>query len=274
MKNLQQKIKDKLSDLNGKYILIHSDITSGFNIKYQGNTHLFLEDHYQSILDVCGKINIWMPAFNYDFCKTGVYSLNTDVSQVGVLSDFFRKEKSNWRSPVPVFSISGTGSMPNFAADANEIIEPFGKNSLFDYLFNNSGLIMFYGIDTVCNTMNHYIESVSNQLIYRYDKEFKGEIVYPKHKKKVVVKYHVRPLNLLIEYDSSKIQNNLISNKKLFPFVSEKTKIFVAKASDLVEYCVNQIKQDPFYLLTQRSREVVYRKYKELKRPFLITDFE
>ena len=43
MKNLQQKIKDKLSDLNGKYILIHSDITSGFNIKYQGNTHLFLK---------------------------------------------------------------------------------------------------------------------------------------------------------------------------------------------------------------------------------------
>ena len=58
MKNLQQKIKDKLSDLNGKYILIHSDITSGFNIKYQGNTHIFLEDHYQSILDICGKIDL------------------------------------------------------------------------------------------------------------------------------------------------------------------------------------------------------------------------
>lgn len=271
MNQIIKAVKNKISELEGSIIYIHSDITRGFRILSRKRKEL-LELHYSAIEHVCEGLDIWMPAFNYDFCKTGEFNSDDDQSQVGILSEFFRKNKADWRYPTPIFSFSGKGEFPKL--NEEDIVNPWGPNSLFNYLHENNALVMFYGTNLIHNTIAHYAEDISNQLIYRYYKEFVGEVTHLGKRKEIKIKFHVKDMKGSLEYDTEKIQRDLIERGILHTFKDDFTEIHVARVDEMMDYYLEMINLDPFYLLSERSKLIIGEIYNKLNRPFIISDFE
>lgn len=270
MERIKNELKQYIAENGNSHILIHSDILYGFNIKFETRDQFFSQT-FKELQEICQPLDIIMPTFNYDFCKGKPYNVKHDESQVGILSEYFRQNRSSWRSSIPVFNFSGTGvnPLPNF----DEVIDPFDENSLFGFLNKNKGLLMHYGSSFQATTLIHYVERVSGKLIYRYDKEFRGTVNNTK-RYEVNLIYHVRPKDFSLNYDMIKLENDLLDAKLLYQFKEGRTQILMAKIDDIVNFWLHKLDEDPFYFLNTNTKERVIDKYQELNRSFLLTDFE
>ena len=269
---IKEQIQQKLNDLESDTILIHSDIIQGFEIPFS-NREDFLISHIKEIRALNTNLDIWMPTFNYDFCKDGSYVINESPSKVGVISEYFRKNIAEWRTPIPVFSFAGTGEKPIF--DIAQIIDPFGTDSGFQILHEKDALLMHYGSSLSSSTILHYAERISNKIYYRYDKLFLGKII-PNSGKEINVSFnfHVRPSGNYLDYDWIKIEKDLFENNILFLFSEGRTRILLCKIKELISYWLERMAKDPLYFLDNESKLWVKPLLEKLGRPFLITDFE
>ena len=239
-----KKIADKIGDNN---ILIHSDIKTLFLFEFNSKTDL-LEKHFRNINEIFSDFNIWMPTFNYDFIKTGVYNLEKDKSQVGVLNDYFRSV-CDWRTTTPVFNFCGNGKYPINKIHSKETINPFSYGSEFHHLYKSKSLHCHYGSKISNSTLFHYTENISNKLLYRYSKQFNGVVNDFGIKTNVILEYRVSPLNPRVEYDWKKIYQDLLNEKLIFEF-----KIFVDinyitifSIKNVSDYWISKLNIDPFY---------------------------
>ncbi len=272
MEQLKIKIKNYISKEGNTHILIHSDVLFGFKIKFENHTQ-FLENHCNELLEICYPLEIIMPSFNYDFCKIKKYNTNSDFSQVGTLSEHFRKYKSSWRDLTPVFNFSGTGVNP--LSNFNNPIDPFDHSSMFAHLYKNKDLLMHYGSGFHTTTLIHFAERISDKLIYRYDKLFNGQVIDSNNKKhNTSLLYHVRPLELPLDYDWLKIENDLYNSNILTQLKKGRSQITLGRIDKIVDFWLEKLDHDPFYLLNEETLNWVKNKYNKLKRPFIITDFE
>ena len=157
--NLEVKrVADNIGDNN---VLIHTDIKHLFLFEFNSKTD-FLEKHFRNINEIFFNYNIWMPTFNYDFTKTGLYNLEKDKSQVGVLNDYFRSV-CDWRTTTPVFNFCGNGKYPINKIHSNETIDPFSYESEFHYLYQTNSLHCHYGSNFNASTLIHYVEKMSQK---------------------------------------------------------------------------------------------------------------
>lgn len=270
--SLKEQIQNKINELRSNTILIHSDIMQGFSIPFK-NRESFLIDHIQELKSLNTNLNIWMPTFNYDFCKGISYLVEDTPSQVGVLSEYFRRNIADWRTQVPIFSFAGTGQEP--LLDISQIIDPFGTNSAFHFLYEKDALLMHYGSALNSTTILHYAERISNHLCYRYDKKFYGKIITTCGEKiDVTFNFHVRPLGKHLDYDWSKIENDLFENNILLLYKEGRSRILICKIKELINFWIDRLTQNPLYLLDSDSKIWVEPLLNKLGRAFLIEDFE
>ena len=269
---IKNEIKRFVKENGYSHILIHSDILFGFKITFQ-NHNQFLNDHYTQIRDACQDVDVIFPTFNYDFCKGKPYNITNDPSQVGVFSEYFRQNKSSWRSPTPVFNFAGTGT-PISTKVAN-CFDPFDNSSIFGYLYNNNGLLMHYGSGFHTTTLIHFVERISGKLIYRYDKDFIGQVIDGDGKYyNTLLRYHVRPLQFPLEYDWIKLENELLTAGLIVKLQEGRTQIIVARIESIVNYWLEKLDMDPLYLLTQETKNWVEIIYSKTNKPFALEDFE
>lgn len=265
-------LKRYISENGNSHILIHSDILFGLKIKFE-NQENFLEEHYNELKAICQPLKIIMPTFNYDFCKGSSYNLKESESQLGTLSEYFRKNKATWRTSIPIFNFSGIGDCP--LPNKYGKIDPFDESSLFSFLHKNKGILMHYGSGFHTSTLIHYVERISNRLIYRYDKVFTSQVIdinNTSHDCELI--YHVRPMGHKLDYDWSKIEEDLIKNNIIEKYKEKRTQIILGKIDNIVNFWLNCLNNDSFYFLNADTRSWVEKKYNELKRPFKLTDFE
>jgi len=264
-----KKILDKFESEN---ILVHSDIFYGFkSSKFKSRKEL-LEEHFSFVEEITWGKNLVFPSFNYKFLNNGLYSVESDQSQVGVLSEYFRCQKSLYRTDEPVFNFSSSKQLDFKITDS--LIDPFGKYSFFNYLYDNNDTILHYGSPFSSTTFLHYIERKSGLLSYRYDKIFEGKIIYRDRVNPVKLLYHVRPMNEHLDYDYIKIENDLISNGIMIKVIEGKTSIMISNFKDMYDFITYKMKIDPFYLLDDESKKWVIPKVNLLGRKFKLTDFE
>ena len=107
LSKINQEISQISNQLGKNNILIHSDIkkVNAFNFK---DRYHYLDQHLNNIANIFSNFNIWMPVFNYDFAKTRNYDIENDISQVGILNDYFRLS-AQWRTTTPIFNFAGNG---------------------------------------------------------------------------------------------------------------------------------------------------------------------
>ena len=271
---INKKVKSVSRKLGGEHVLIHSDIKNLFLFKFKSKIDL-LEKHMNNINNIFSEFNIWMPTFNYDFTKTGLYNVNEDICQVGHLNNYFRKF-CHWRTTTPVFNFSGMGKYPIENIKSGLVINPFSFGSEFHYLYENKSVYCHYGSDISLTSILHYVENITKKDLYRYSKKFYGIVKNNSLETNVILDYQVSPLKKRIKYDWKKIHldllnENLLYEYKIFTDVNYITLFSVRKVCD---YWTNRLNEDPYYFLAKESKKWVRKKIDALGRGFELNDFE
>lgn len=261
-----------LSDVSGP-VLIHSDLfkTSGV-VPGVADREALLSAHTSLLLEATDGRPIWMPAFNYDYLREGAFAVHDDASQVGALTEHYRTERADWRTPVPVFSVSGKGTAPTIGVGTH--IDPFGADSIFAQLAEQRGSILFYGADITSCTYIHHVERTAGGPPYRYDKPFAGTVTDSSSSWSTNLLYHVRPRGQYLDYDWSRLKEELVEHGLLQHSETRRFAVASTEASALRAFWCDRLAEDPLHLLDEESRAWVEPKLQELGRHFLQSDFE
>ena len=210
-----------------------------------------------------GKIIV--PTYNFDFTKSKIFNYYESKSQVGFFSEYFRKIFKDNRTSSPIFS-----DCSSIDIKKKYVINPFGENSIFDYLTKNSGKIMTYGTEFAPSYIMYVENCITGGPRYRFLKQFEGLIVKKKIKKKIKTKFFCRPLNIYFKYDLKKIRNDLLKEGILKTFTNEyKLKYYLFKTNEFKEFCLNKIKKNNFYFIDEKTR---YTLKKYLKKNYRIQE--
>jgi aminoglycoside 3-N-acetyltransferase len=246
----------------------------GFKFAKGLNREQQLQRHYDMLKNAVDRRPVWMPSFNYDYPATREFNVQNTPSQVGSLTEYFRTQIATWRSPIPIFSFTGDDAEPMLKVST--MIDPFGKNSLFQQMTEDNTLILYYGINGIHpSTIVHYCERVSGKLYYRYDKIFSGQVISLDKIYDVKLNFHVRPRNSEnLDYDWIRLEKDLTQAGLIFKISDFRFEIRLIKAVDLAHFWIEKMQEDPLYLLDTDSRAWVEPKLQQLGRPFLLSDFE
>ena len=241
------------SDLRGLLTQLGPDVRTV--IRELGEGDGLMRRLTERLRTVVGDRELWVPTYNYDFCKTGFFSVDDDPAQIGALPEYYRKSEADWRTDTPVFSVCGSGSRP--ASIPGEIIDPFGVHSEFHQLCERDGSLLFFGV-LFSPTMTHYVERVATAEgpLYRYDKLFHGRVRDSLREYDVTMKYHVIPQGVTLKYDMVRLQRELLEASIMRPLQPEFGVSFVVSARELIKAWGEGLVADPYYLLDDASRRV------------------
>ena len=268
------KATSLLAELGTGPVFAHSDpFRTARIVKPSRDREAFLDAHVAVLKQVAGDRGLWIPAFNYDFPRTHVFDVAADEAQIGPIPEHFRRTAAEWRTPIPIFSVTGTGRMPVVPWGQNT--DAFGEESVFARLVENDGVILYYG-DTFCyNTIVHYAERRSGGPAYRYDKMFGGQVLTSADGLSALgsLLYHVRPLGTDLDYDWPGLLDSAIE-AGICRRVDGSPEVLASSARALCDFWIEALRKDPLALLDQKTRTWVEPKLEKLGRRFVIDDFE
>jgi aminoglycoside N3'-acetyltransferase len=266
-------ISGMLSRLGSGPVFVHSDpFRAASLLPTTRDRQVFVDSHLALLDEAAGDRPLWMPTFNYDFPRTRSFDVRCDPSQLGPMPERFRTTSAKWRTPIPIFSVAGTGEVPSIYWD--DSTDPFGAESLFARLVQVDGVILYYGGTFHYNTIVHYAERLSGGPAYRYDKMFPGSVTHPDGSTSAgTLLYHVRPLGMDLEYDWAAILSRAIAAGVCVQS-TEHPQILAAGGATLTQFLVDEIGADPLALLDSATRAWVEPELERLGRRFVIEDFE
>ena len=261
---------NKISD-----IIIHTDVLRGFITKKVNTKNDFFNFHKEKLESLCSDSNLFFPAFNYDFCNTGIFNVRRDPIQIGMLNEHLRNSTYSYRSSTPVFSFISKKpfSLKHNLKDLIEI-DPFDTNSFFGQAYRSDFGLIHYGSKINSTTLIHFAERTSGNIVYRYDKFFNGVVVNGNNQIEVTLKYHVRPLDLDLKYDWDKIKSDLISNNLYFEHKKGKTLISFIQVRKVIDFWLYKLSKNSLYFLDTDSLINVEKILQKNGEAFKIEDFE
>lgn len=271
-----EKIGEKIGELalslgNGP-LLVHSDPFRTARLVSRSRDRVALLDSHLDVLTIAAAgRGLWLPSFNYDFPRTHRFDLADDPCQLGPLPEHFRQTRQEWRTPVPMFSVSGTGEMPEVGW--GDDTDPFGTESIFAEMEKRDAVIVYYGDTFHYNTIVHYAERKSGGPIYRYDKIFRGVVVIDGHEHPGFLDYHVRPLGSGLDYDWPRLLDEAVA-AGVCVRLDGHPEVLAASAKALTNHWMTAMRDDPFALLDAKTQKWVRLAHEESGRRFMIGDFE
>jgi aminoglycoside 3-N-acetyltransferase len=254
-------------------VFVHSDLFRAAPLVQRTKDRGQLIDSHMSLIRSSAEgRDLWMPSFNYDFPRTRSFDVANDSSQLGPIPERFRTTVAQWRTPIPIFSASGTGELLDL--QWGDKTDPFGNDSLFSRLADSDGVILYYGDTFHYNTIVHYAERVAGGPMYRYDKIFPGTVTDNRGNRTAgSLNYHVRPLGKGLDYDWVGILARALKSGACVRS-EEHPQILASNAATLTQFLVDEIRDNPLALLDVESRSWVEPKLARLGRRFELTDFE
>ena len=160
-------------------VFIHADIFRSFKVDFT-NKYDFFKKHLTFIKKITNSSKLIFPAFNYKFPKTNEFNIQNDKAETDHFTEYYRKNFSKFRTTVPIFSSTSDFKINGFYK-LSKTINPFGKKSIFHYLYNRNGKILYYGAPFSASTFIMYVEETfRNGPIYRYEKKIHGKIINKK----------------------------------------------------------------------------------------------
>lgn len=192
-----------------------------------------------------------MPAFSYSFTRNEKYDVLNTPSTVGMLTEYFRKQKGVRRSADPIFSVAARGPRAKELCSVS-VKECFGPDSAFAVLHRLNSYIVCLGCSlTSGGTFMHYVEK-SNGIDYRYDKVFRGTIVWPdRSSTEESVVYYVRNLERKSSADLRRLQRRLETNGQLKKATLGRVRVLGVRAADFFETASQMLKEDPSSLIEE-----------------------
>ncbi|EAH6860174.1 aminoglycoside N(3)-acetyltransferase [Campylobacter coli] len=246
----QRDLVDTLRNIgikNGDIICVHTEIFHFQTPLLSKNE--FLNSLIESLFTAIGKEGtLIMPTFTYSFCKNEVYDKLNSKCTVGILNEFFRKQKCVKRTNDPIFSFAIKGIKEDLFLH-KEQKSCFDENCVYNTLKNNNGKIVLLGTQLLGYTFTHFIEEQA-QVPYRYFKPFEGDIIYENNNKKTCkINYYVRDLQKKSEVSILK-QIALLKNSNNFKLEKiANAEIVSIDCQVYFDETMKALKQDPYCLL-------------------------
>jgi len=176
-------------------VMIHSSLLK-FGIIENG-----VEGFFQCIIEsLAGEPTIVMPAFSFSYFDNRYWDVKKTKSEMGALSEYFRKLNGALRTIHPFHSIVAYGKYVKEFKGCNSL-SSFGKNSPFEKLVELNAYNLSLGTEFIGGgTFFHHTEEVC-RVPYRHYKEFPGS-VYNEEGKMVnkIYKMYVRNITDNYEY--------------------------------------------------------------------------
>ncbi len=175
---LQSKIVDALRGVglqSGDTVLVHNDTSRLMKLagsEWWEDAFSLLHSSFETVLDQAGTLVV--PTFNYEFCRGKPYDHVRTPSQVGLFTNYIRRDARAIRSLNPIFSFAAIGSKA-IALCENVSHSSFGADSVFDRLYHLNAKLVFFDTSIESCTFIHYVEQALN-VEYRFLKYFTGEI--------------------------------------------------------------------------------------------------
>ena len=165
------RILKKNSIKNGDNIFLHVDafVTTfiiGSSLEKRIDTLI------NGIIDSIGSNGtLVLPTFSYSSTKNQPFNPTKTKSEVGIVTEHFRKNKNVLRSSNPIFSVASIGKLSeNFQKSSTS--DCFGEGTCFDLMYKNNFWIVTLGCSFDRITFIHYVDQFNN-VSYRYFKNFK-----------------------------------------------------------------------------------------------------
>lgn len=271
--SIGSQIGSLASSLGRGPLFVHSDPFRAVRLVPRSRDRLGLLDcHIEQLIEAANDRGLWLPSFNYDFPKTHRFDVKNDPCQLGPLPEHFRQTTEEWRTPVPMFSVSGIGGDPGITW--GEMTDPFGPESIFAQLEKRDGVVVYYGDTFHYNTIVHYAERKAGGPVYRYDKLFPG-VVVNKGGEEIPgsLNYHVRPMGSGLDYDWPRLLADAVAAGVCVRLEGH-PEVLAASARALMQHWVEAIKSDPFSLLDEKTQAWARLAHEKSGRRFTIGDFE
>lgn len=252
---------------------VHSDMLRGLQIKVSPfSAEALISAHVDALQRLIGFVPLWMPTFALDFPKSKIFDLENTPSEMGHISEYFRKNIAQWRSPIPMHSCCGTGNMPSIANE--QPLDPWSTQGIFGQLAQLNFGILFYGAGIEAVSLIHFLEKQC-MVPYRYEKIFEGQYVAEgKNPKQVQVSHIVRPAAYDVGYDWQKIMRDLDEKNLVQHLGDTRTRLLLLDTKGTIDFWTKQLENDPFYLVDENTKEWALPLFHKLGRPFNISDFE
>ncbi len=238
--------------------------------------------HVEALERIAGPRPIAFPTFNYDFPRTRFYAPASDVSQVGMLSEYARTRWATARRGGPMFPFAcrPPESDDPFAAPQTGAIDPFGEDSIFGEIRRRGGHVILYGAPFISFTSVHHVERLCPARahggpVYRYDKVFDGVVRHEDGRESAVsVRYHCRPAGRTLGYDWDRLRVDAEREGFLRAFREEDTEVLVLDLARVCDYWLARVAEDPLYLLDAPTQGWMKPELDRLGRAFERSDFE
>jgi len=205
------------------------------------------------LIDLLGPSGgLYAPTFTYKFCDGQPFDIRSTPSEMGVLTEYIRKQEESVRSPHPMQSIAGMG--PNAVDVCNrDTRTTFTSGGPIDRLYELDAKVLLLGAPFQSTSLIHYVEEKC-EVPYRCWKEFEGEYTNRNgDTDPVTYEMYVRDLDLNPKLDLSIIERELsectIQKAQVGP-----AGIISFKFGDFVEKATELISKDPFAIIGEMNR--------------------
>jgi aminoglycoside 3-N-acetyltransferase len=196
---------------------------------------------FDGILDLLGpKGTLILPTFTYSAPKGEVYDVKETKSEVGLLTEQFRKKSGVKRSLNPIFSVAAIGDLSNDFAFSSAI-DCFGDDTCFGLLYKQNSWIFTLGCSFDRVTFIHYVDQIAG-VDHRFFKTFSAKVKCENDFKCFDVRYLVRDLGRKTSTKLDKLKNRLINNGKLQTaemgralLIGVKAQIFYNEALEMIK---------------------------------------
>ena len=189
-----------------------------------------------------------MPSFNFDFNKGKPWDVRSTPSQMGILTEFVRKDPRAKRVFHPIYSFAIIGKHAEMLGSLR-YKSSYERNSVFGKLRDLDGKIMVIGLSyTNSMTFFHHIEQLEG-VDYRFLKQFTGEVtdwdgttkvdtfeMFVRNIDKGVIT-EVNPMGALME------KAGVIKSKKI-----GEADVKLMKANEVYAFTAREMRRDPHLL--------------------------
>ena len=218
-----------------------------------------LEGLYNCLREALGPdTTITMPAFTWDFGKTGVWNYSDSKSHVGAFTEYFRKLPDTLRTIHPFHSVSVNGKL-SYEFHQSISQTSFGDGSAFDKMYKYSAYNLCLGTElTGGATFLHAVEEAL-RVPYRFMKKFPGK-VYNKDNSLIENEFsmYVRMITSEYEYDNNwDLIFNDLKNTDSFKFHSlNGAKIILCNIKDVYNLYKQFLLANPFYAVKIINKQI------------------
>jgi aminoglycoside 3-N-acetyltransferase len=153
-------------------LMVHSNISGFLRLPFPKTTQK-LGVLLDGLLGAVPTGTLVVPTFSYRFCRTGVFDAATTPSEVGLFSEFVRRDPRSMRSSHPIFSVAAIGPDAAFLC-RNLSHSSYGAGSIFERLYVGDAKLLHFDVTIADScTFAHFPEQAVG-VPYRYSKHFHG----------------------------------------------------------------------------------------------------